>query len=80
MKDPGKQDNSGSRQLVSLKHLSREWSCSRSTVRRILAAAGIQPFFLSDHRNGTVRYSRSEVDSFLARCRAEEAPWNDKIK
>ena len=80
MKGQKKQDNSNSRQLVSLAQLSREWSTSRSTVRRILAEAGVQPFFLSDHRNGTVRYSRSEVDSFLARCRAGEVPWKDEIK
>ena len=78
MKGQKKQDESNSRQLVSLAQLSREWSCSRSTVRRILAEAGVQPFFLSDHRNGTVRYNRAEVDTFLARCRAGEAPLKDK--
>jgi DNA-binding transcriptional MocR family regulator len=58
--------------LVSLRQLAQEWDCSRNTVRRVLARAGVYPYFLSDGRNGTLRYDRAEVDAFLNRCKGKE--------
>jgi hypothetical protein len=54
---------------VSLRELAVEWSASRQTVRRTLQRAGILPVYLSDARNGTLRYSREDVRRFLDRCR-----------
>jgi hypothetical protein len=54
---------------VSLRELAIEWSARRQTVRRALERAGIRPVFLSDARNGTLRYSREDVLWFLGKCR-----------
>lgn len=55
--------------LVSLRELSEEWCASRQTVKRSLDRAGIRPVYLCDARNGTLRYSRAEVDCYLESCR-----------
>ena len=57
--------------LVSLKFLAEQWEVSRSTVKRRLEAAGVRAFYIGgDGRNSTVRYSASDVEEFLRRCRA----------
>jgi hypothetical protein len=70
MKDfAGHSESDGRGSWVSLRELAIEWSASRQTVRRTLERAGIKPVYLSDARNGTLRYSRDEVRRFLERCR-----------
>lgn len=55
--------------LVSLAEIACDWSCSKSTVRRALARAHIEPFRIGTSENATLRYERREVEQYLARCR-----------
>jgi hypothetical protein len=49
---------------LSPKELQERWRCSRSSVDRIARRAGLTRFCLGEGRNGIVRYSRREVESF----------------
>lgn len=53
------------RLTVSLKTLARMLDVHRSSVRRWLKEAGIQPIALSRGRNGAIRYRWSEVKHWL---------------
>jgi hypothetical protein len=48
------------------KELQERWRCSRSSVDRIARRAGLTRFCLGEGRNGIVRYSRKEVETFEA--------------
>ena len=54
------------RAAVSLKTLSRMMDAHRSSVRRWLRQAGIQPIALSDAKNGAIRYRWVEIERWLA--------------
>lgn len=71
MIDSKKQEEAGPNRLVSLRDLAVEWGASRQTVRRALRRAGIKPVFLNDARNGTLRYSRGDVEKFIESCRSD---------
>lgn len=53
------------RKLVSLKTLSHWWDVDRTTARRHLRHAGIQPVVLGSGRNGSVRYVLAEIEAWL---------------
>ena len=55
--------------LVSLRQLADEWAVDRKTVRRALDRAGIKPFVINSIRNGSLRYDRAEVQTWLQRQR-----------
>ncbi len=59
-------------QLVGEARIAERWNCSRSTVRRILDAAGVPVFFLSGRERGIKRYSLSDVK------RVEESARSDR--
>lgn len=56
------------RELISLREIAELWHCDRTTVARILDRAGIQPYSLTNKRNGTKRYSKHEIDDFMNAC------------
>jgi hypothetical protein len=51
---------------VSLKTLARRLEAHRSSVRRWLRQAGIQPLSVGTGRNGAIRYLWSDVEAWLA--------------
>jgi len=51
---------------VSLKTLAERLDAHRSSVRRWLREAGIQPIAISDQRNGAIRYRWPDVEAWLA--------------
>ncbi len=51
---------------VSLKTLALRLDAHRSSVRRWLREAGIQPIAISDHKNGAIRYRWADVEAWLA--------------
>ena len=53
--------------FVSVKTLAKQWDCSRTTVSRFLAQAGVRAFYFGRGPNGSKRYLRSDVESFLSR-------------
>ena len=53
-------------EYISPKELARRWQCSRTSVDRIAARAGLSRVFLGEGRNGIVRYVRAEVEAFEA--------------
>lgn len=55
------------RLTVSLKTLAQLLDAHRSSVRRWLRDAEIQPIALSPHRNGAIRYYWKEIQSWLAK-------------
>jgi hypothetical protein len=55
--------------FITLAELARDWMVSRRTVKRLLERAGLKPFVLHDARNGTLRYVRSEVQTWLEQQR-----------
>jgi hypothetical protein len=65
--DPLTPERSGTDALfVSVKTLARQWDCSRTTVCRLLEQAGVPAFFLGRGRNGSKRYLKTDVESFLS--------------
>ncbi len=50
---------------VSLRTLSEMLDAGRSSVRRWLKAAGIQPIAMSDDPNGALRYRWADVEAWL---------------
>jgi len=50
--------------FMTARQLMRRWNCSRSSVARIAARAGIRRCFLGEGRNGMVRYHRGDVERF----------------
>ena len=51
---------------ISLKTLATRLDAHRSSVRRWLREAGIQPIAVSDQKNGAIRYRWSDVEAWLA--------------
>ena len=51
---------------VSLKTLALRLDAHRSSVRRWLREAGIQPIAVGDQKNGAIRYRWSDVEAWLA--------------
>ena len=51
---------------ISLKTLAVRLDAHRSSVRRWLREAGIQPIAVSDQKNGAIRYRWSDVEAWLA--------------
>lgn len=51
---------------VSLKTLAVRLDAHRSSVRRWLREAGIQPIAISDQKNGAIRYRWSDIEAWLA--------------
>jgi hypothetical protein len=51
---------------VSLRTLARRLDAHRSSVRRWLHEAGIQPLSFGTGRNGAIRYLWSDVETWLA--------------
>ena len=50
------------KKLVRLRWIAERWNCSRQTCRRVLRAAGVQPYFLGgDARNATLRFDVDDV-------------------
>lgn len=56
--------------LVSLDWIASRWSVSRTTVRRIVEAADVKPFFLSGVARGVRRYRRSDIEQIEDQARA----------
>lgn len=52
-------------QFVSLKELSEEFGLSRGTLRRAFQKANIPAICFSDSRNGSIRYRREDVQTFI---------------
>jgi len=59
------------RQLVSLATIAQRLEVTRTTARRLLEQAGVQPFFLSTRPGGTIRFALDDVRSFVAQARGE---------
>ena len=57
---------SSDRRFVSLKTLAGMVDAHRSTVRRWLAEAGIQPVSMSRGRNGAIRYRWQDIQAWLS--------------
>ena len=55
----------GTPPVVSLKTLARRLDAHRSSVRRWLREAGIQPVTVSASKNGAIRYLWSDVQAWL---------------
>ncbi|MFA6132842.1 MAG: hypothetical protein WC869_02355 [Phycisphaerae bacterium] len=53
------------RLAVSLKTLANQLDTTRTSVRRWLSEAGIQPIALGHGTNGTIRYRWSDVKAWL---------------
>lgn len=53
-----------------MKELAQELSVHPTTVRRLLSAAGVRAYFLSDKLRGTVRYRLADVKAWLENSRA----------
>ena len=53
------------RLAVSLKTLANQLDTTRTSVRRWLSEAGIQPIALGRGPNGTIRYRWSDVKAWL---------------
>ena len=51
---------------ISLKTLAIRLDAHRSSVRRWLREAGIQPIAVSDQKNGAIRYRWVDVETWLA--------------
>jgi predicted DNA-binding transcriptional regulator AlpA len=51
---------------VSLKTLARRLDAHRSSIRRWLREAGIQPLSVGIGRNGAIRYLWSDIETWLA--------------
>ena len=51
--------------LVSLKTLAEMWDADRSTVRRWLREAGVEPVAIGRGRNGAIRYRWPEIEAWL---------------
>lgn len=51
---------------VSLKTLALRLDAHRSSVRRWLRTAGVQPISMSDAKNGAIRYRWADVEHWLA--------------
>ncbi len=51
--------------IVSLKTLSKEMDANRSSVRRWLKEADIQPIAIGQERKGAIRYRWPEVREWL---------------
>lgn len=51
--------------FVSVKTLALEWDCSKTTVSRLLDAAGIPAYYFGGGGNGAKRYRRQDVDDYL---------------
>ena len=62
--------NPQSSPFLSPNELQERWRCSRASVDRIARRAGLKRFCLGEGRNGMVRYSRKEVESFEAKRQA----------
>jgi len=61
-------------EMVTLAELARQWRMDRKTVRRLLEAAGVPCYVFCARRNGSIRYSRSEVESYLRMCKGRTKP------
>ncbi len=55
----------GERLAVNLKTLANQLDTTRTSVRRWLNEAGIQPIALGHGPNGTIRYRWSDVKAWL---------------
>lgn len=62
---PTGDDAPGNGRLVSLKTLAEMWDADRSTVRRWLKAADIEPVAIGRGRNGAIRYRWHEIEAWL---------------
>lgn len=51
---------------VSLKTLANRLDAHRSSVRRWLRDAGVQPISMSDAQNGAIRYRWADIEQWLA--------------
>jgi hypothetical protein len=51
---------------MSPNELKARWRCSRSSVDRIAARAGMTRLCLGEGKNGIVRYIRKEVEAYEA--------------
>jgi hypothetical protein len=56
--------------MLSLRTLALDWDVNRSTVRRLLSLAGIEPVVLGRGKNSSIRYPADEVDAYLKSRRA----------
>ena len=66
MKTAGDKQCHIDKELISLREIAELWHCDRTTVARILQNAGIKSYVLTNKRNGTKRYAKSDVDAFMA--------------
>lgn len=57
---------------VSLGTLARQLDAHRSSVRRWLREAGINPIAMGNGQNGAIRYRWSDVKAWLAALREAE--------
>jgi len=55
-------------ELVSVKWIAGRTALTRVTVRRHLDRAGIKPFRLGKAKNATLRYRRSDVETWMRSC------------
>lgn len=56
------------RQMISLNELAALWRCHRTTVRRRLSAARIDPVMFGGSRSSMVRYYVEDVERYLRQC------------
>ncbi|MFA9478921.1 helix-turn-helix transcriptional regulator [Phycisphaerales bacterium AB-hyl4] len=62
---PSGEDAPANGRLVSLKTLAEMWDADRSTVRRWLKAADIEPVAIGRGRNGAIWYRWHEIEAWL---------------
>jgi Helix-turn-helix domain len=51
--------------FMSVKTLAELWDCSRTTVSRLLDAAGVPAFYFGHGRSGSKRYKKDDIDRYL---------------
>lgn len=61
---PKKKINKNEPPYISPKELAERWQCSRSSVDRITRRAGLTRLCLGEGKNGTIRYSRKEIEAY----------------
>lgn len=61
-------DAHGVERLLSVNDVAQRWAVSRSTVTRVLDAAGVSAVYLSGARRGVRRYRVSDIRAFETRA------------
>lgn len=66
--------------LISLGQISHETGVPAVTLRRVLAAAGLEAVRLTDARNGKVYYRTEEIERWLHDSQIIQSPTRDGLR